>query len=260
MMLVKLTLLNLGVMLCCWGWATFNRRVGIVDVAWSGCLALNIILTAILVDVAPMPIRLFIAIFSGLWFIRLSAHLLRRYLAEHQEDTRYANMRRAMGKFQHLGFLLFFIFQAGLAILFYLPMWALLTTPLHNWSPTYPVYLLVAALILILAFVGESIADQQLYRFKQQPQHRGLTMDQGLWRYSRHPNYFFEWMHWFAYPILGLAAGLYLLWIYPVLMWLFLYYLTGIPFSEQQALKNRGQNYLDYQQRTSMFIPWKPKK
>ena len=260
MMFVQLAILNLVIMLCCWVWATLNRRVGIVDVAWSACLALNIILTAIWVDVAPVPIRLFIGIFSGLWFIRLCAHLLRRYLAEHQEDTRYANMRRAMGKFQHLGFLLFFIFQAGLALLFYVPMWALLTTAQQDWSSAYPVYLAVAAIILILAFAGESIADQQLYCFKQQPQHRGLTMDQGLWRYSRHPNYFFEWMHWFVYPIMGLAAGLYLLWIYPVLMWLFLYYITGIPFSEQQALKNRGQNYLDYQQRTSMFIPWKPKK
>ena len=73
-------------------------------------------------------------------------------------------------------------------------------------------------------------------------------------------NYFFEWLHWFAYPILGLAAGLYVLWIYPVLMWLFLYYITGIPFSEQQALRHRGQNYRDYQQRTSMFIPWQPKE
>lgn len=259
-MFVKLVILNLAIMLCCWVWATFNRRVGIVDVAWSGCLALNIMLTAIFIDLAPMPIRLFIGILSGLWFIRLSAHLLRRYLAEQHEDTRYANMRRAMGKFQHFGFLLFFIFQAGLVVLFYLPMWALLTTPQQDWSVSYPVFLAVAALILILAFVGETIADQQLYRFKQQPQHRGLTMDQGLWRYSRHPNYFFEWIHWFAYPILGVAAGLHLLWIYPVLMWLFLYYITGIPFSEQQALKNRGQNYLDYQQRTSMFIPWKPKK
>ncbi|MEQ4564144.1 MAG: DUF1295 domain-containing protein, partial [Acinetobacter sp.] len=67
-------------------------------------------------------------------------------------------------------------------------------------------------------------------------------------------------LHWFAYPILGLAVGVYVLWIYPLLMWLFLYYITGIPFSEQQALKNRGQNYRDYQQRTSMFIPRKPKQ
>ncbi len=85
-------------------------------------------------------------------------------------------------------------------------------------------------------------------------------MDQGLWKYSRHPNYFFEWLHWFAYPVLGLAAGAYGLWIYPLLMWLFLYYITGIPFSEQQALAHRGDNYKDYQRRTSMFIPWPPKQ
>lgn len=259
-MLVELMILNLVIMLCCWIWATFNRRVGIVDVAWSACLALNILLTASLTDVAPLPIRLFIGICSGIWFLRLSAHLFRRYLAERQEDRRYANMRQAMGKFQHIGFLLFFMFQAGLVILFFLPMWALLTTAEQDWRPDYPVVLAIAVVILVVAFIGETIADQQLYAFKQQPEHRGLTMDQGLWQYSRHPNYFFEWIHWFAYPILGLAAGLYVLWVYPLLMWLFLYYITGIPFSEQQAVKNRGQNYLDYQQRTSMFIPWKPKK
>lgn len=65
---------------------------------------------------------------------------------------------------------------------------------------------------------------------------------------------------WFAYPVLGLAAGCYELWIYPLLMWLFLYYITGIPFSEQQALTHRGDNYKDYQRRTSMFIPWPPKQ
>lgn len=73
------------------------------------------------------------------------------------------------------------------------------------------------------------------------------------------PKLLFEWLHWFAYPIVGLAADEYLLWIYPVLMWLFLYYVTGIPFSEKQAIKSRGQNYLDYQHRTSMFIPRRPK-
>jgi cyclopropane-fatty-acyl-phospholipid synthase len=122
------------------------------------------------------------------------------------------------------------------------------------------ILLVVSALIMVIALMGETVADQQLYKFKLNPENHGKTMDQGLWRYSRHPNYFFEWLHWFAYPILGLAVGLYGLWIYPVLMWLFLYYITGIPFNEQQALKNRGQNYRDYQQRTSMFILWKPKK
>ncbi|MCH7307189.1 DUF1295 domain-containing protein [Acinetobacter sp. NIPH 1852] len=259
-MLWQLFLLDAVVMTVCWLWATYNHRAGIVDVAWSFCIVLNIVMTAWLVDVAPVNVQLFIGIFSSIWFLRLSWHLLRRYLAEHEEDRRYANMRRAMGKYQHLGFFAFFMFQAGLAMLFTIPMWSLLNVPSAVWRVQSNDFLIIAGMIMAIAFIGEVIADQQLYRFKQNTQNHGKTMDQGLWRYSRHPNYFFEWIHWFAYPVLGLAAGLYSLWIYPVLMWLFLYYITGIPFSEQQALKNRGQNYLDYQKRTSMFIPWKPKE
>ncbi|WP_288391151.1 DUF1295 domain-containing protein [uncultured Acinetobacter sp.] len=259
-MLWNLVILDVAIMLVCWLVATFNRRVGIVDVAWSFCIAINILLSAWLIDTAPLAIRLFIGVLSGAWFLRLFQHLFRRYLAETEEDTRYANMRRAMGKFQHVGFFLFFLFQAGLVLLFFAPMWVLLNQPTSAWSGFMLPAMLVAALVMLAAFAGESIADQQLYRFKQDKANRGKTMDQGLWRYSRHPNYFFEWLHWFAYPILGLAVGVYVLWIYPLLMWLFLYYITGIPFSEQQALKNRGQNYRDYQQRTSMFIPRKPKQ
>ncbi|MCM1961025.1 DUF1295 domain-containing protein [Acinetobacter modestus] len=259
-MLWQLFLIDAVVMSLCWLWATSNHRAGIVDVAWSFCIFLNTALTALIIDVAPLYVRLFIGMFSSIWFLRLSLHLSRRYLAEHEEDRRYANMRRAMGKYQHLGFFAFFMFQAGLAILFSLPMWCLLNVPSMSWSIDTNDYLIIAGMIMVIAFIGEVIADQQLYRFKENVKNHGKTMDQGLWRYSRHPNYFFEWLHWFAYPTIGLAAGLYSLWIYPVLMWLFLYYITGIPFSEQQALKNRGQNYLDYQKRTSIFIPWKPKE
>ncbi|MGN5763239.1 DUF1295 domain-containing protein [Acinetobacter calcoaceticus] len=259
-MLLQLFLLDAVVMTICWFWASYNRRAGIVDVAWSFCIFINILITAWYIDVAPTQVRWFIGVFSSVWFLRLSLHLFRRYALEHEEDRRYANMREAMGKFQHLGFLAFFIFQAGLAILFTVPMWSLLNVPSSIWLAETTDYLIIAGLIMGFAFIGEVVADQQLYRFKQNIQNRGKTMDQGLWRYSRHPNYFFEWLHWFTYPVIGIAAGLYSLWIYPVLMWFFLYYITGIPFSEQQALKNRGQNYLDYQKRTSMFIPWKPKE
>ena len=217
-------------------------------------------IAAFWLDTAPISVRIFIGCASSIWFLRLTWHLLRRYWHESEEDRRYANMRRAMGQFKHLGFLAFFMFQAGLAILFSYPMLSLLSTTVIQWSEWTHWALIAAAIMMLLAFIGESTADQQLYRFKQKPEHHGKTMDQGLWKYSRHPNYFFEWLHWFAYPILGLAAGQYLLWVYPLLMWAFLYYITGIPFSEQQALRHRGQNYRDYQQRTSMFIPWQPKE
>ena len=259
-MLLNFLLLDVVIMAVCWLIVTYNQRAGLVDVAWSFCIALNVMIAAFWLDTAPLSVRIFIGCASNIWFLRLTWHLLRRYWHESEEDRRYANMRRAMGQFKHLGFLAFFMFQAGLAILFSYPMLSLLSTTVIQWSEWTHWALIAAAIMMLLAFIGESTADQQLYRFKQKPEHHGKTMDQGLWKYSRHPNYFFEWLHWFAYPILGLAAGQYLLWVYPVLMWAFLYYITGIPFSEQQALRHRGQNYRDYQQRTSMFIPWQPKE
>lgn len=259
-MLLNFLLLDVVIMALCWLIVTYNQRAGLVDVAWSFCIALNVMIAAFWLDTAPISVRIFIGCASSIWFLRLTWHLLRRYWHESEEDRRYANMRRAMGQFKHLGFLAFFMFQAGLAILFSYPMLSLLSTTVIQWSEWTHWALIAAAIMMLLAFIGESTADQQLYRFKQKPEHHGKTMDQGLWKYSRHPNYFFEWLHWFAYPILGLAAGQYLLWIYPLLMWAFLYYITGIPFSEQQALRHRGQNYRDYQQRTSMFIAWQPKE
>lgn len=259
-MLINFLLLDVVIMALCWLIVTYNQRAGLVDVAWSFCIALNVMIAAFWLDTAPISVRIFIGCASSIWFLRLTWHLLRRYWHESEEDRRYANMRRAMGQFKHLGFLAFFMFQAGLAILFSYPMLSLLSTTVIQWSEWTHWALIAAAIMMLLAFIGESTADQQLYRFKQKPEHHGKTMDQGLWKYSRHPNYFFEWLHWFAYPILGLAAGQYLLWVYPLLMWAFLYYITGIPFSEQQALRHRGQNYRDYQQRTSMFIPWQPKE
>ena len=259
-MLLSLFLFNIFIMLCSWLLVTYNKRAGLVDVSWSFSIALNVIVAAWAMTDAPVLVRLFIGLASSIWFLRLSWHLLRRYTKETVEDTRYANMRRAMGKYQHLGFLLFFIFQAGLVLLFSYPMLELLSIPAQQWNDWTVICVVLAAIIMLVALIGETIADEQLYRFKLDLHNQGKTMDQGLWKYSRHPNYFFEWLHWFAYPVLGLAAGLYGLWVYPILMWLFLHYITGIPFSEKQALAHRGDNYKDYQRRTSMFIPWQPKK
>lgn len=259
-MLSTLLWIDLTIMLLAWSICTHNKRAGLVDIAWSTCIAINILICVFFFEQAPLELRLFIGVLSTAWFLRLSWHLWRRYANETEEDRRYANMRRALGRFQHVGFLLFFIFQAGLAILFSYPMFKLLSLSHTDWPADISAYLWIAGLVMLCALLGESIADQQLYRFKQDPKHHGKTMDQGLWRYSRHPNYFFEWLHWFAYPILGLAIGAYGLWLYPILMFVFLYYITGIPFSEQQAVLNRGQNYIDYQKRTSIFIPWKPKQ
>ncbi len=179
-MLLNLLVLNVFIMFCSWLLVTYNQRAGLVDVAWSFCIALNVIIPAWVMETAPLLIRVFLGVFSGIWFLRLTWHLLRRYASETAEDTRYANMRRAMGDYQHLGFLAFFMFQAGLVALFSYPMLELLNIPVQQWNDWTPYTVLVAGMIMLLALIGESTSDQQLYRFKLDPQNKGKTPGSGL--------------------------------------------------------------------------------
>jgi steroid 5-alpha reductase family enzyme len=90
---------------------------------------------------------------------------------------------------------------------------------------------------------------------------RGHTCRDGLWRYSRHPNYFFEWLHWWAYVPLSLgAAGGWATILAPLVMLFFLFCVTGIPATEAQALQSRGADYRQYQRTTSAFFPWFPRR
>ncbi|NKB24027.1 MAG: DUF1295 domain-containing protein [Kiritimatiellae bacterium] len=113
----------------------------------------------------------------------------------------------------------------------------------------------------LVAILGEAIADRQLERFRSNPQNRGAVYRDGLWRVSRPPNYFFEWLYWWAYVIMGVGmpCGVVTL-LGPVLMLLFLFKLTGIPYTEQQALSSRGDAYREYQKATPIFLPWFPQK
>ncbi len=116
------------------------------------------------------------------------------------------------------------------------------------------------AAIWLIAVIGESTADYQLKKFKADPANKGKICDRGLWYYSRHPNYFFEWLIWVAYFLFAAGAPGGWITIYcPLLMLLFLTKITGIPPTEAQSLKSRGDAYRDYQRRTSAFVPWFPR-
>ena len=119
----------------------------------------------------------------------------------------------------------------------------------------------VGVAIFIVAVGGEYLADRQLELFRSNANNKGKTLRTGLWRYSRHPNYFFESVHWWAY--VPMAVGLPRWWmaaIWPILMMSSLIWVTGIPWAEAQAVESRGDGYRDYQRRTSVFIPWFPRK
>jgi len=116
---------------------------------------------------------------------------------------------------------------------------------------------LLGFLLWVIAICGESLADRQLDAFKANPANRGKVCESGLWYYSRHPNYFFEWLIWVAFFLFALPAP----WgwatiVAPALMLFFLLRVTGIPYTEQQSLRSRGAAYRQYQRSTSAFVPW----
>jgi len=119
----------------------------------------------------------------------------------------------------------------------------------------------LGALILLAGIAGEALADAQLKSFRANPANKGQVCDIGLWRWSRHPNYFFEWFGWLAYPVIGLASGYPWGWaslLAPIFMYWILVHVTGIPPLEAQMLRSRGDRYRDYQSRTSRFFPLPP--
>lgn len=240
-------------MLLAWYWQQRHRNAGIVDIAWAlgmACAGLWFALTGS----ATYSVKMLLLLIAVGWFTRLALHLGARLRSE-TEEGRYQALRSAMRPYESMGFLLFFQFQAGLVCLFSLTFWAIA----QNIHPEMPA-LLTAILIVLIAFAGVFSADRQLHHFRRNKKNRTLTCQIGWWRYSRHPNYFFEWLHWLAYPLLGWGGDYQLwLWLAPLMMYLFLNYLTGIPFNEQQALRKRGDNYRRYQQTTHAFFLWWPK-
>lgn len=197
---------------------------------------------------------LIVAVMAAIWALRLAIYLLRdRVLRRAGEDGRYKYLRGYWGTRAPVGFFFFYQAQALFAVLFSLPIIAAMQGPALTplaWS---------GVLVWVIAVAGETIADRQLARFRADRNNRGTVCEHGLWKYSRHPNYFFEWLHWWAYVFF--AVGSVYWWISlagPVLMLLFLLLITGIPATEAQAVASRGDAYRRYQRTTSAFIPWFP--
>lgn len=229
-------------------YAMRHRRVDIVDVVWAYGMTLAPIVYAI-AGTGDGWVRFVTVFIASGWYGRLAWHLHRRFVHSHEEDSRYQAMRGAMGRHQAWGFYAFFMLQAGFIVFFTMPMYAL-----ANASMVAIWVSVGAILIALVAWLGVKVADQQLWRFKQTAP-RSAVMREGLWACSRHPNYFFEWLHWWSYVLLGLSAGVYWIIIYLIVMYVFLRYLTGVPFSEQQAIAKRGAAYRQYQAVTPVFFP-----
>ncbi|MEO8372894.1 MAG: DUF1295 domain-containing protein, partial [Candidatus Solibacter sp.] len=201
--------------------------------------------------------RYLIGAMAAVWGLRLAFHLLTDRILGHPEEGRYQELRRQWVTNIPLKFLLFYEFQALLCVLLSAPFYLAARNPEPVLSPLE----YAGAVLWLAATLGESIADRQLAAFKRNPANQGRTCRAGLWNYSRHPNYFFEWLIWVSFALFALASpygfiGL----LSPLLMLYFLFKVTGIPATEAQALRTRGDDYRRYQQTTSAFVPWPPRR
>lgn len=228
------------------------KNAGIVDIFWAFgftligtyCIAITPVLSS------RKIIVLFLFILASL---RLTTHLTKRFLKEHpREDPRYTQFKEHWGRHSELMTFLVFQLQGVLMALVSLPI---LMVCLDNRSFA-TVFDLLCLLVFFAGFWIEMTADQQLKLFKSNPENRGKTCQVGLWQYSRHPNYFGEWLIWVSYALFALpTAGGYWSLLSPALMLHFLLNVTGVAATEAQAVKTRP-DYKAYQNQTSSFVPW----
>jgi steroid 5-alpha reductase family enzyme len=230
-------------------------NMGLVDLGWTVGIGAGAIFLASVAGGAPDR-RWLTALLAAVWSLRLGSYVAKDRVLGAEEDARYAMLREKFGDRQNAWFFVFFQIQAVWVAMFAAAMLPAmyLDVPLWQW------YDLAAVGVWAVAVGGESLADRQLSRWKRDPAHQGRTCRAGLWHYSRHPNYFFEWVHWFNYALL--AAG----WIWalaalagPAVMLVLLFKVTGIPYTEKRAVAHRGDDYRQYQRTTSVFVPWPPK-
>jgi steroid 5-alpha reductase family enzyme len=237
-----------------------SRRVnnyGLVDVTWS--YALVSLLAIYATGTAGDPARkLVIGVMGAIWALRLGTHILLRIRAHHPgEDVRYAVLRAKWRDRQGLKFFLFFQSQAALIVLLSLPHLLAMSNP----EPGLGWVEWAGLGVWLAGIVGESAADWQLKRFKAGPGNRGRVCDAGLWRCSRHPNYFFESVIWWGFWLFACGSPWGWMTIYaPLLILWFLLRVTGIPLTEKCAVESKGEAYRRYQRTTSAFVPWFPKR
>ncbi len=252
----------LATMACAWLFQRAVSNVGWVDVFWTfGTGAAAVVLCLAPISAPPTARQWLVAALAAVWSLRLGLFVAIRVARSPDEDRRYVDLRAQWGDRFQITLLPFVLFQAPVSLLLALAVMLAARDP----RPTLGVQDALGVLILLIAIVGEAVADEQMRRFKASKPPKGAINDQNLWAWSRHPNYFFEWFGWLAYPVISSGVhGVYGLgwaaWGAPVLMYLVLDRGTGVPPLEAQMLKSRGDAFRDYQSRTSRFFLWPPRK
>ena len=252
--------LSLAVLMA-FAWVVQQRtgNSGWVDTIWTFSVGLTGAATALwpVEGTAPNARQCLVAALVALWSLRLGVHIAIR-TAGITDDPRYAAFAKEWGLNAPRRMFIFLQNQALGSV----PLVFAIFVAAHSPEPAWRIQDVLGAMILLTGILGEAIADAQLKRFRHDPANNGKVCDAGLWSWSRHPNYFFEWFSWLAYPVIALSAGYAWGWaslLAPVFMYWILVHVTGIPPLEAQMLRSRGERYRAYQARTSMFFPLPPR-
>jgi steroid 5-alpha reductase family enzyme len=241
-----------------WLWGRLKNNYGVIDVGWG---LLSIVLSAVIFYNSPgsAVMKIFAFGFSLVWGGRLAYYLFTtRILSGHPEDKRYTAFRKDYGDAVHRKFFTnVFLLQGVLGFLL-IPPFVFLSM---DTSQDLGIFHFAGVVVFIVGILGETLADKQLHSFSKIAENKGKVCEIGLWKYTRHPNYFFEWVVWLGIGIasLGSPNGIYGMWS-PLMMYILLVYVSGVPYAEKYSLLSRGEAFKDYQARVNAFFPWFPKK
>jgi steroid 5-alpha reductase family enzyme len=247
-----------AVMATAWGAQQRTGNSGWIDVSWTfgtggiGCFA-----ALIPINVPWLHWRqATVALLAAWWCLRLGLHIIARTRSS-VDDPRYRQLLTLWGDDAGRRMFLFLQKQAAVGAVLALSI----ALAAQNPDPILRLEDMLGVTILVSGIVGEAIADGQLRRFRADPANRGAVCDVGLWRWSRHPNYFFEWLSWLGYPLIAIDFAGYnpYGWIAlsgPTCMYWVLVHVSGIPPLEEHMLRSRGEAFRAYQARTRPFVPW----
>lgn len=255
--LVAISLALCVIMAGAWRVEQRTGNSGWVDTIWTFGLG-GVGLVAALAPLPPTGRQSVAAALVLVWSLRLGLHIARRS-AGITDDPRYADLSKQWGADAPRRMFWFLQKQAWVSI----PLVFAVFLAAHNPAPGLCLQDMLGVVVMIVAIGGEGVADVQLRQFGRDPRNKGRVCDTGLWRWSRHPNYFFEWLGWLAYPLLAIDAGGGYGWGYfallaPLCMYWLLVHVSGIPPLEKHMLATRGDAFRRYQAHTSAFFPLPP--
>ena len=248
-----------AIMAVAWQVQQRTGHTGWIDVCWTfgtGIVATLGSLAPLSSDHSPSARQLLVAALIAVWSLRLGTHILVR-TRKAGDDPRYRKLITQWGPRADLRMFLQLQSQATVGLILVISV----ALAAHNTRPGLGLSDFLGSALLVGALAGEAVSDWQLHRFRSDPANQGRICEFGLWSLSRHPNYFFEWLCWCAYPLIAidLSESNPLGWLAlaaPACMYWVLVHVSGIPPLEEHMLRSRGPQFRALQARTRAFFPF----